>query len=90
MSTISIQVSDEDITKWEGVIQKFVRDNPGQPIPSTLLRWLFNMSNDKDVEVAMKRLKLTDPPVHGAALLTKAGLLEAAENGAELGTCDED
>lgn len=39
---------------------------------------------------AINALEAYDPAIQGAAILTKAGLLEAAENGAELGTCDED
>lgn len=33
---------------------------------------------------------VNDPAIKGADLLTRAGLLEAAENGKELGICDED
>lgn len=55
--SITVQVSHDDIDKWEEVVQKFVRENPGQPIPTTMLRWLFNMSTDKDVETAKERLE---------------------------------
>lgn len=57
MNTITVQVSHEDIDKWEEVVQKFVKENPGQPIPPTMLRWLFNMSTEWDVEVAKERLE---------------------------------
>jgi len=42
------------------------------------------------VKALLKSQGKQDPGIKGADLLTRAGLLEAAENGAELGTCDED
>lgn len=80
MSKIKVEVSHEDITKWEESVQKFVRENPGRPVPNALLRWLFNLSTVDDLKVARER----------ADILSLAGLAEAAENGKELGTCDED
>lgn len=59
MNTITVQLTDEQMAKWEESVQKFVREHPGRPVPSALLRWLFNMSSDEDLKVAAKRLEKT-------------------------------
>jgi hypothetical protein len=38
------------------VIAQFKKDNPGKPVPIALERWVDNIADDKDVEVARKRM----------------------------------
>jgi len=56
MSKIKIEITPEALDKWEEAVQKVVRENPGRPIPTALLRWLFNTSTDEDLKVALARL----------------------------------